>query len=509
MERLQLASPDQPPAGPPAQANMIDDQPPMEDPEEEFVGLMRAQPKHKPQPQSAAQSAAGVPCPGCGGRHTHTACPFRTAICRRCKGEGHIAKVCRALLPAPSFLQSTSQPQAQMRHQQPRPARRAEDCFSTCQPPASDCLRGGMIEAVNFNFVKEFIFSGFTSDRKIQLLLFVVILIIYLLTVLGNLLIIILIQVDVQLNTPIRMEAENVTSVKEFILLGLTSQRKIQLFLFVVILLVYMLTVLGNLLIIIVVQIDIQLHIPMYYFLSHFAGVEICYVTSTMPLMLTHLLTGNGVISFAFCIIQIYVALTMASMESYLLCVMAYDRYLAICRPLIYATAMSKQNQWHFALACWVIAPVLSAICVISLAGQTYCGPNQINHFICEIPVVMKLACSDTHITKLVKLAIAASGILVPLSVILTTYGYILYSVSHMKSNVGLQKAFSTCGSHLIVVVLFYGTIIYMYMIPKSASSPDHDKQIAVFYVVVTPLLNPIIYTLRNKSIHRAVSKIL
>ncbi|XP_034263869.2 olfactory receptor 5P56-like [Pantherophis guttatus] len=305
------------------------------------------------------------------------------------------------------------------------------------------------------------------------------------------------------------MEADNVTSVKEFILLGLASQRKIQLFLFVVILLVYLLTVLGNLLIIIIVQFDVQLHIPMYYFLSHFAGIEICYVTSTMPLILTHLLTGNGIISFALCTIQMYVALTMGSMESFLLSVMAYDRYLAICCPLIYPTAMSKQKQLQFALACWVIAPVLSAICVICLVCQTYCGPNQINHFICELPVVLKLACSDTQIIKLVNLAIGAIGILVPLSVILTTYGCILYSVSHMKSNVGLHKAFSTCGSHLIVVILFYGTIICMYIIPKSATSPDHDKQIAVFYVVVTPLLNPIIYTLRNKSIHRAASKML
>ncbi|KAK9397796.1 olfactory receptor [Crotalus adamanteus] len=305
------------------------------------------------------------------------------------------------------------------------------------------------------------------------------------------------------------MEAENATSVKEFILLGLASQRKIQLLLFVVILLVYLLTVLGNLLIIIVVQTDAQLHIPMYYFLSHLAGIEICYVTSTMPLMFTHLMTGNGVISFALCTIQMYVALTMGSMESFLLSVMAYDRCLAICYPLIYAIAMNKQTQLQFALACWIIAPVLSAVCVISLVCQTYCGPNQINHFICELPMVLKLACDDTRISKLINLAIGALGILVPLSVILTTYGCIIYSVSHMKSNAGWRKAFSTCGSHLIVVILFYGTIISMYIIPKSASSPDHDKQIAVFYVVVTPLLNPIVYTLRNKSIHKAASKML
>ncbi|XP_063158666.1 olfactory receptor 2D3-like [Candoia aspera] len=305
------------------------------------------------------------------------------------------------------------------------------------------------------------------------------------------------------------METENITSVKEFILLGLARHRTTQLLLFVVILIIYLLTVLGNLLIIILVRVDLKLHTPMYYFLSHLAGVDICYVTSTMPLMLTQLLMGDGAISFAFCMIQMYIALATAAVEIFLLGVMAYDRYLAICHPLVYAVVMGKRRQLQFTSACWITAPVLCVICVLCLVFQTYCGPNQINHFICELPMVLKLACGDTSIVEAIIFGIGAFVLLVPLSFMLTTYGFILHSISQMRSSVGRRKAFSTCGSHLLVVSLFYGPSIWTYIIPKSDSAPDRDKQIAVFYVVVTPLLNSIIYTLRNKDIHRAVAKML
>ncbi|KAM6451820.1 olfactory receptor 2D2-like [Liasis olivaceus] len=378
--------------------------------------------------------------------------------------------------------------------------------------PGKDERQEARIETENITSVKEFILLGLSSQRKIQLLLFVVILIIYLLTILGNLLIITLVQVDVQLNTPIqeaRIETENITSVKEFILLGLSSQRKIQLLLFVVILIIYLLTILGNLLIITLVQVDVQLNTPMYYFLSHLAVIEICYVTSTMPLMLSHLMAGHGAISFPLCIIQIYVFGSMATIESLLLGVMAYDRYLAICCPLIYGVIMGKRSQLQFAISCWIIAPLLCGICDIFLVCQTYCGPNQINHFMCEFPAVVKLSCGDTQIVEKIVSSAGAFLLLLPFCVILTSYVFILYSVSHMKSTVGQRKAFSTCGSHLLVVILFYGPAILMYVIPKSNSAPDRDKQTAIFYVLVTPLLNPIIYTLRNKDIHRAVRKIL
>ncbi|XP_063158670.1 olfactory receptor 5P56-like [Candoia aspera] len=305
------------------------------------------------------------------------------------------------------------------------------------------------------------------------------------------------------------IEAENFTSVKEFILLGLSSHRKIHVLLFLVILIIYSLTVLGNLLIIILVQADVQLNTPMYYFLSHLAVIEICYVTSTMPLMLSHLVAGNGAISFPFCITQIYVVGSMATTESLLLGVMAYDRYLAICHPLTYAVVMDKRCQLQFALACWIIAPLLCGICDVFLVCQTYCGPNQINHFMCEIPAVLKLSCGETQIVENIISGVGAFLLLLPFCVILTSYALILYSVSHMKSTAGQHKAFSTCGSHLLVVTLFYGPGIFMYVIPKSNSAPDRNKQTAIFYVLITPLLNPIIYTLRNKDIHRAVRKIM
>ncbi|KAG6530710.1 olfactory receptor [Crotalus adamanteus] len=304
-------------------------------------------------------------------------------------------------------------------------------------------------------------------------------------------------------------EAKNFTSVKEFILLGLTTHRRIQLLLFGAVLIIYLLTVLGNLLIILLVQVDARLHTPMYYFLSQLAGVDICYVTSTMPLMMTQILADDGTISFTFCMTQMYIALATAAIEIFLLAVMAYDRYLAICRPLLYPVLMGKYCQLQFTLACWIIGPLICMVCTVCLVCQNYCGPNQINHFICELPVVLKLACGDTSITEDIIFGLASCVLLVPLFFILTSYGFILHSVSQMKSSVGRHKAFSTCVSHLLVVSLFYGPSICVYLLPKTDAAPNRDKQIAVFYVVITPLLNSIIYTLRNKDIHRAAVKIL
>ncbi|XP_034267461.1 olfactory receptor 5V1-like [Pantherophis guttatus] len=302
-------------------------------------------------------------------------------------------------------------------------------------------------------------------------------------------------------------EAENFTSIKEFILLGLTSQRKIQLLLFGIILIIYLLTVLGNILIIILVKVDVKLHTPMYYFLSQLAGVDICYVTSTMPLMLTQLLADDGTISLTFCMIQMYIALAAGSFESLLLGVMAYDRYLAICRPLLYPVLMGKQCQLQFTLACGITAPLICVICIVCLICQNYCGPNQINHFICELPVVLKLACGDTSTAEDIIFGLGSFVLVVPFCMILTSYGFILHSVLQMKSS-GRRKAFSTCASHLLVVFLFCGPSICVYLLPQTDSAPNRDKQIAVFYVVITPLLNSIIYTLRNKDIHKAVAKI-
>nr|XP_056720133.1 olfactory receptor 2G3-like [Euleptes europaea] len=305
------------------------------------------------------------------------------------------------------------------------------------------------------------------------------------------------------------MGPENLTSVTEFILAGLTSHRKIQILLFVVILIIYTLTVMGNVGIIMLVWSDPHLHTPMYFFLKHFAGLEICYVTTGMPQMLAHLHAANGIISFSRCVAQGYVSTCLGTVELFLLGIMAYDRYLAICCPLVYAIAMGRSRQWQLASATWAAGFVSALIYVGSMLPHPYCGPNRINHFYCELPLVLKLACADTHTSEAIGLALAGVVLASSLAVVLASYTLILSTVLAMKSTAGRRKAFSTCSSHLAVVTLFYGTVASMYMRPRSSSAPDTDKHIAVFYVVITPLLNPIIYTLRNKDIHAAVAKML
>ncbi|XP_053120175.1 olfactory receptor 2D3-like [Hemicordylus capensis] len=305
------------------------------------------------------------------------------------------------------------------------------------------------------------------------------------------------------------MEARNLTSIIEFILVGLTNDRKNQILLFVVTLLLYSLSIAGNTVVIILVQTDSRLHTPMYFFLTHLAGVEICYITTTLPQMLFNLMTGNGVISLTRCAIQMHLILTLGGTECILLAAMAYDRYLAICHPLLYAILMSRGHQLQLASASWAWGILLATINVSCTFRHQFCGPNHVNHFICELPVVLKLACTNTQVTELVVFSTATLILVGPLSVILTSYGLILSTVLKVKTKAGRQKAFSTCASHLAVVTVFYGTVITMYMRPGLGTASDFDKHIAVFYIMVTPLLNPIIYTLRNKDIHAAVAKLM
>ncbi|XP_060110857.1 olfactory receptor 5AP2-like [Heteronotia binoei] len=305
------------------------------------------------------------------------------------------------------------------------------------------------------------------------------------------------------------MDAENLTSITEFILVGLSNQRTTQLLLFVAILLTYSLTIMGNLVVILLVRFDPCLQTPMYYFLMHLSSLEIFYVTSTEPQMLAHLLAGNGVISYTRCAAQLFDSLSLGASECFLLAVMAYDRYLAICQPLLYPVVMDRGCQMQLASSCWVGGFLYGTIYVGCTFYHTYCGPNRINHFMCEMPLVLKLACDDTHISQTIVFVLAGVGLLISIIVVVTSYTIILFSVLQMRSVTGLRKAFSTCVSHLIVVTMFYGTILFMYAIPHSETSLNHDKNIALFYVVGTPFLNPIIYTLRNKDVHKAVARVL
>ncbi|XP_048372731.1 olfactory receptor 2D3-like [Sphaerodactylus townsendi] len=305
------------------------------------------------------------------------------------------------------------------------------------------------------------------------------------------------------------MKTDNLTCATTFILVGLTNDRETQILLFVIILVIYALTLVVNLGVILLIQVDSHLHTPMYFFLTHLSSVEMGYVTSTVPQMLSHLLMGYGGLSFVRCALQMTAAFALGCSEALLVGVMAYDRYLAICHPLIYATAMGRRRQVQLASSCWLGGFSVAAVCVSITFRHHFCGPCHINHFICEVPMVVKLACDVTHITKAFIFLFPGLVIVIPLSVILTSYGLIFFSVLQMKSASGVRKALSTCSSHLLVVVLFYGTTTLNYIMPQSGRSPDVDKQIAVLYVVVTPLLNPIIYTLRNKDVHQAMTKVL
>ncbi|XP_066486774.1 olfactory receptor 5F1-like [Tiliqua scincoides] len=305
------------------------------------------------------------------------------------------------------------------------------------------------------------------------------------------------------------MRAENKTSLTEFILTGLSEDRKMQVLLFVVFLLMYSLTIVGNLLVIILVQVSSSLHTPMYFFLTHLSSVDICFITSTMPQTLAHLLSGNGVISFTRCAVQMYITTCLGCTECILLGAMAYDRYLAICSPLAYASVMDRWRQLLLVSFSWaggILLGVINVTCTICLP---FCGTNRINHFFCEQPVVFKYTCADARFTQPIIFVVSALILMGPLSVIIISYVLTLYSVFQMKSAAGRHRAFSTCASHLMVVVLFYGALIFMYMRPWADTATEGDKQIAVFYIIVTPLLNPVIYTLRNKNVHGAVRNVL
>ncbi|XP_015268219.1 PREDICTED: olfactory receptor 5F1-like [Gekko japonicus] len=305
------------------------------------------------------------------------------------------------------------------------------------------------------------------------------------------------------------MRPENTTFVTEFILMGLSSRRKTQILLFVVFFLMYLATIVVNLLIIILVRADPCLHRPMYFFLTHLSGLEICFVTTTMPQMLAHLITGNGAISFTRCAAQMYATTCLGCTEYLLLGAMAYDRCLAIYNPLAYAAVMSRKRQWQLTSSSWAAGFLLASLNVTGTISLPFCGSNRINHFFCEQPVVFKYTCKEARYTEPIILMVSTLILVGPFFVILTSYGLILYSVFWMPSRVGWRKALSTCTSHLVVVTLFYSTLIFMYVRPGVDAVIDRDKQTAILYIVVTPMLNPIIYSLRNKEIHRAVVKVL
>ncbi|XP_043828047.1 putative olfactory receptor 2W6 [Dromiciops gliroides] len=305
------------------------------------------------------------------------------------------------------------------------------------------------------------------------------------------------------------MVEANITFVTELIFLGLSSQPRNQLILFIMFLLFYLLTVLGNLIIITVIQIEPRLQTPMYFFLTNLAFLDICYTTTSVPQMLSNMVGKKKTISFTGCGIQMYFSLSFGMIECILLGVMAYDRYAAICAPLHYTVIMNKCTCTHMVIISWTSSFLSSMVITVLTMSLPYCGPNVLNHFFCEVPTVLRLACIDTSVIELVVFIFSIIIIFIPFLFIVISYAHILLSVLRMCSAAGRHKALSTCASHLTVLALYYGTAIFMYMQPQSKSSRSGGKIIALFYTVIAPLLNPLIYSLRNQDVKKALRKAL
>ena len=295
---------------------------------------------------------------------------------------------------------------------------------------------------------------------------------------------------------------QNHTTVTEFILLGLSDVCELQMLLFLGLLLTYLLTLLGNLLIVVLTLMDRRLHTPMYYFLRNFAVLEIWFTSVIFPKMLTNILTGDKAISLEGCFLQSFLYFFLGTTEFFLLAVMSFDRYVAICNPLRYVTIMSKRVCVQLALFSWITGFLLIAIPCSIIFQQPFCSPNIIDHFFCDSFPLLELICADTSLIELLGFILANVSLLGTLSVTATCYGHILYTILHLPSAKERQKAFSTCSSHIIVVSLFYGSCIFMYVRSgKGGQGEDRNKVVALLNTVVTPVLNPFIYTLRNKQV--------
>lgn len=300
----------------------------------------------------------------------------------------------------------------------------------------------------------------------------------------------------------------NHTSVTEFILLGLSQDPKIQILLFCIFLVIYFLSVFGNLLIIILIQIDSRLHTPMYFFLKNLSFADLCFSTSIVPQMLVHFLVKKKSISFIGCSLQIVVFLLAGCTECVLLAVMSYDRYVAVCKPLHYSTIMTQKICVQLAIVSWITGALVCSVDSAYTLCLPYQGQNVINHYFCEPPALLKLASADTYDAQMALFSVGVVILLAPVSLIFVSYCHIISTVIRMQSGEGRLKVFSTCGSHLTVVVLYYGSGIFAYMRPNSKTMSEKDKVISVFYSIMTSTLNPIIYSLRNKDVKEALRKL-
>ncbi|XP_003773936.1 olfactory receptor 8K3-like [Sarcophilus harrisii] len=296
--------------------------------------------------------------------------------------------------------------------------------------------------------------------------------------------------------------------VTEFILMGITNRPDLQGPLFGVFFLNYMVIVLGNLGLIILTNVDSHLQTPMYFFLRHLAYVDLGYSTAIGPKMMVSFIEEKNIISYKGCVVQIFFIAILITCEFFILSAMAYDRYVAICKPLFYMVIMSDRLCWILLAASYLHSIIVSLLITINIFNLSFCESNIIQHFYCDSLPLLSIICSDTSKTELIIMILSAFNLVSSLLIILASYMIILVAILRMNSADGRQKAFSTCGSHLTVVTVFYGTLFFMYLQPQSSHSLETDKIASVFYTLVMPMLNPLIYSLRNKEVKGALKRI-
>ncbi|XP_053122186.1 olfactory receptor 10A7-like [Hemicordylus capensis] len=297
---------------------------------------------------------------------------------------------------------------------------------------------------------------------------------------------------------------ENLSNITSFVLLGFGNLPELQIPLFALFLAIYTLSIVGNVAIVFLVAIDHHLHTPMYFFLLNLSCLEVCYFSTILPRMLANFLTGDRSISVKGCITQYYFFGFYAATECYLLAMMSYDRYLAICKPLHYTTVMSNTLCIQLASTSWMSGLVTNTIITGFMLQLTFCGPNEIDHFFCDVYPVANLSCSNTYPVKLATFILGLFVTGPPFLLTLSSYICIILTVLQIQSKAAQQKAFSTCSSHLIVVTIFYGSIFLVYVVPETDTLKELHKTFSVFYTVLTPMLNPLIYSLRNKEVKEA-----
>eukprot|EP00079_Xenopus_tropicalis_P008756 XP_002932143.1 PREDICTED: olfactory receptor 6F1-like [Xenopus tropicalis] len=303
------------------------------------------------------------------------------------------------------------------------------------------------------------------------------------------------------------MEFANKTIVTEFILLGFSGIENLKIFLFITFLLIYIFTVMGNMVILAIVYFDSHLHTPMYFFLTNLSLLEILYTSNIIPRMLLNIITENQAISFTWCIVQLYFFGSLGSTECILLGVMAYDRYIAICYPLHYSLLMNTKASLRMSFSSWVVGFTATFGAIILVSQLWFCGPNEIKHFYCDLRPVLQLSCKNPFIMETVSVILASTILLCTCLFTLASYIHIILTILKIPSSEGRQRAFSTCGAHLTVVIIFYGAMIFMYVTPATVNSFNFNKVLALLYTVMTPLMNPFIYTLRNKEVRQALRK--